>query len=79
MWLCICSNKQRAKHLREINSLLIIYNFGYYNHANQRIHHQMWIACDQNGHRHVTSCPEIDHPYESGSRAAFIENMDQNI
>ena len=27
----------------------------------------------------MTSCPEIDHPYESGVRDAFVENKDQNI
>jgi hypothetical protein len=41
--------------------------------------HQMWIACDQTGHRHVTSCPETDHLYESGALDAFVENKDQNI
>jgi hypothetical protein len=39
----------------------------------------MWIACDQTGHRHMTSCPETDHLYESGAIDAFVENKDQNI
>jgi hypothetical protein len=27
----------------------------------------------------VTSCPKIDHPYESGALDAFFENKGQNI
>jgi hypothetical protein len=38
----------------------------------------MWIACDQTGHQHVTSCLETDHQYESRALDAFVEYRDQN-